>query len=283
LDRYSSEQANGHRFYLSIATSAGLDKYVSLNLSALNQYLDAIHLMAYDFMGSWSNTGHHANLYRSSSNPASTVGAIHETIDDYMRRGVPADKVVLGLPLYGRAFANTDGAGASHGGEGPVDYKLLPRPSALEAVDQEAVAAYSYDPATREWVSYDNVETVAKKADYICNRGLGGAMWWEASGDRQGGGSFIDNMSNGLGYSFQWSENILSFPTSRYNNIRSGMWKMDEELAEEQNITAVAKQGVEGGEKQQVQEGEKQEAEDLWGAPPPLAYSHCIPIVWICW
>jgi hypothetical protein len=61
------------------------------------------------------------------------------------------------------------------------------------------------------------------------------------------------------------------------------MWKMDEELAEEQNITAVAKQGVEGGEKQQVQEGEKQEAEDLWGAPPPLAYSHCIPIVWICW
>ena len=57
----------------------------------------------------------------------------------------------------------------------------------------EAKATYCFDGNTM--VSYDNPSMAREKAEYVQNRQLGGAMWWESSGDKSGDQSLINTVS----------------------------------------------------------------------------------------
>lgn len=150
----------------------------------------------------------------------------------YIDNGVPSHKMVLGMPLYGRAFCETAGPGQPYNGIGAAeqpysweagvyDYKALPRPGAQENFDQSIIASWSYDQAARKMVSYDTVECAKAKCGYIKNKGLGGAMWWELSGDRSDGGSLVTAVAGELA-SLDRSENCLTFPQSKYGNLLKG-------------------------------------------------------------
>lgn len=77
------------------------------------EYLDMWNLMAYDFSGTWSETAtHQANLFPTSVTFASVDSAIHF----YTSQGVSPGKLVMGMPLYARAFAHTDGLGSKFKG-----------------------------------------------------------------------------------------------------------------------------------------------------------------------
>ena len=162
--------------------------------------------MAYDFTGNWSAvTGHAANLYLGDSNStnSSTPFCAEEGIQYYLSQKIPPSKIVLGMPLYGRAFANTTGGGKAYKGlgqgqrpaqEGLWDYKMLPRAGAKEFYDDDLGAAWTYNNATRTWISYDNVPVAVKKSEYIYDKYLGGAMWWSVDGDRKDEQSLISTV-----------------------------------------------------------------------------------------
>jgi chitinase len=123
-------------------------------------------------------------------------------INAYLAAGVPSTKLNLGMPLYGRAFTNTAGLGQPYKDVGKgtweagvYDFKDLPLPGAKEYFDNEAYATYSYDNATKMLVTYDTVNMALTKVGYIKQKKLGGAMWWEVSGDRNDSGSIITNVS----------------------------------------------------------------------------------------
>lgn len=170
---------------------AGPQNYEHLDLAGMNKYVDLFNLMAYDYAGSFSNvSGHQANLYASTSNPASTPFNTDQAVSYYTSHGVPASKLTLGMPLYGRSFDSTAGPGQTYSGvgsgsweNGVWDYKVLPQAGATEIWDEEAGALYSYDSNQKIMVSYDNAESVGKKTSYLLGKGLGGAMWWELNGD----------------------------------------------------------------------------------------------------
>lgn len=78
----------------------------------MDRHLSFWNLMSYDFEGSWSTaTGHQANL-RGGPN------SVERAVGFYRGRGVRADKLVIGIPLYGRSFANTSGIGQPFQGVG---------------------------------------------------------------------------------------------------------------------------------------------------------------------
>ncbi|KAF3481553.1 endochitinase [Arthroderma uncinatum] len=240
--------SRGRRFLLTAAVPAGPENFKKLLLSEMAPLLDFFNLMAYDYAGNWPGSavaGHQANLKRSAGRPGSTPFSSSAAVDYYIRQGgVPPSKIVLGMPLYGRAFANTDGPGSRFRGSGDGyswekgvwDYKVLPRPGAREYMESAssggAGASWSYDAGRRLMVSYDTAPMVAEKARYIVDAGLGGAMWWEASGDRGGrngtaaDGSLIatyveyvlSRQSKGL----ENVNNVLEFPESRYANLNAG-------------------------------------------------------------
>lgn len=183
--------------------SPGPQNYEKLHLQEMDHYLDFWNVMAYDYAGTFSNVaGHQANLYPSTSNPDSTPFSTSAAIEYYKSRGIAGTKLVLGMPIYGRAFASTNGPGQpfSGGGEGSWeqgiwDYKVLPQDGATEMYDEEAGASWSYDSGKQLMVSYDSKEMVGHKVNYIKNEKLGGAMWWESSADKKGDESLIGIVS----------------------------------------------------------------------------------------
>ncbi|KAF9891108.1 hypothetical protein FE257_005044 [Aspergillus nanangensis] len=235
LDR---EAGKDRKFYLTIACPAGPENYNKLRLSEMTQYLDFYNLMAYDYAGSWDTiAGHQANVKPSSDKPSSTPFNTIQALDHYKGPGgVPSSKIILGMPLYGRAFTNTNGPGTPFSGTGEGswengvwDYKALPRPGASESIDKNISASWCYDPNARTMVSYDNVEAGQLKVDFIKKHGLGGGMWWETSGDKGGKaankadgsliGTFVDGMG-GVG-SLDQSQNALDYPESKYDNLKN--------------------------------------------------------------
>jgi chitinase len=248
LDAYAAQYSPGTHFLLSVASPAGPANYDIMHLSAMDAYLDAWNLMAYDYAGSsnplyslrfptnspsgsWDSiTGHQANLYPSTSNPNSTPFSTDRAITDYIAAGIAPSKIVMGMPIYGRSFESTSlpvgsafsGVGSGSWEDGVWDYKALPKAGATEYFDQETGASYSYDPVAQELISYDTVTAVQGKTSYILQKGLMGAMFWEASADALGNRSLIGSVAGGFGELDQ-SANCLSYPDSQYANIAAGM------------------------------------------------------------
>ncbi|KAL5116826.1 Chitinase 4 [Pleosporales sp. CAS-2024a] len=222
------------QFLLSIAAPAGADNYKYLPLEQLAGVLDMVNVMAYDYAGSWDNvTAHASNLGYSNANPKSTPYNTNSVISHYLGAGVPSNKINLGMPLYGRAFTNTAGLGQAYNGigkgtweAGVYDFKDLPLPGATEYFDSDAEATYSYDKSTGMLVSYDTVGMALTKAKFIQQNKLGGAMWWEVSGDRNDSGSIITNVVNALagadGKGIESRANWIYYPNSTFANVKSG-------------------------------------------------------------
>lgn len=229
MDAYAHTVPCSPHFELTVACPAGPQNYNNMDIRGMDSYLDFWNLMAYDYAGSWDSTaGHQANLRHSTVNGQCTPFNTEQAVEHYKRQGVHSHKIVIGMPLYGRAFLETDGLGKPYSGvgegsweNGVHDFKVLPLPGAEERYDAEAGASYSYDPVKRQLITYDTVEMAVKKAEWIKNEQLGGAMWWESSADRTGNDSLIRNVVDRLG-SLDCSKNCLEYPESKYDNLKKG-------------------------------------------------------------
>ncbi|RCH89828.1 hypothetical protein CU097_009480 [Rhizopus azygosporus] len=225
LDKYQQQcqQLNQSRLLLTVAVPCGPDHYRKLRLTEMQPYVDLFYLMAYDYAGSWDSVAdHQAAVYGGRLNT-------EQAVQHYIACGIPPYKLVVGMPLYGRGFCNTAGPGHPFQGlprgtweEGQFDYKTLPKPGAVEYHDFDRLASWSYDPQAREFITYDTPQMVAAKCNYIQQRRLGGAMFWELSADCPQR-SLINAAYDGLGRRLDQVPNHLDYPMSEYDNVRNGM------------------------------------------------------------
>ncbi len=196
LDRQSDRdgRAEGRRYELTIAAGAGEEYLAHTDLGAAAEYLDFINLMTYDFHGPWTErTGHHANLYPPSG-VAAPSGA--EAVEALLRAGVPARKVVLGAAFYGYGWRGVrpENDGLYQPYEGRVEsypYHVLAgryvgRNGYERHWDDAAKAPYLWQPDSLVFISYEDEASLREKGRYAREKGLGGVMYWEHTGDADG-------------------------------------------------------------------------------------------------
>ena len=112
-------------------------------------------------------------------------------VEYYVEHGVPVEKLVLGVPFYGRGFRVAGQAGLYQPQVGTVDVgdwrdiarDLLPDPAWQRHRHPVARSPWLYHPQTRTFVSYEDAEAIEERAAYAVSRGLRGAFTWELAGD----------------------------------------------------------------------------------------------------
>ncbi|KAG6739885.1 hypothetical protein POTOM_057503 [Populus tomentosa] len=162
-------------------------------IDIMKRTLDWIHLVAYDYHvpAEFNFTGAHAALY-GTSNWVNT----DEWIKEWLRGGLSASKLVLGLPYHGYAWTlvnpNEKEFGAPSSGpavtsDGSMGYKNIK--SFIQGYGYGAAAVYNSTYVTKlfvvgsTWINFDDVETIKAKISYAKENNLSGYTVFQLSND----------------------------------------------------------------------------------------------------
>ncbi len=173
---------------LTIALAAGRDHYQGFDLKTIAALTDEVNVMNYDYNGPWSHlTGILAPLYEIAGDPL-RGNNIDASIQAYEDAGVPAAKLLLGIPFY--AYGWSAVSGSNHGlfqpgqpihGDHFYSYIQSILPNFTLYRDPHSETPWLYDGKT--FWTFDDPVSIRVKLDYARQHKLGGAMVWELSND----------------------------------------------------------------------------------------------------
>jgi chitinase len=196
-ERMTQESKAMHRrLYLTIAAGASEDYLAHTEMGKVQQYVDAINLMAYDYYvaGSDATTGNHAPLLTDPADPKKV--SANASVKAFEAAGVPAGKIILGVPFYGRMWEHVPDArgGLFQQGKLPANgnppYTLIKETMLghgfMRYWDEASQAPYLYSKEQQEFVSYEDPESLGAKCHYVSSHGLGGVSFWNYFNDSSG-------------------------------------------------------------------------------------------------
>ncbi|RYY30506.1 MAG: glycoside hydrolase family 18 protein [Chitinophagaceae bacterium] len=188
----SLTKLTSHKYLLTTAVG-GFTKFIeNTEMAEAAKYLDLVNLMTYDYSGS-GTAGHHTNLFASGANPAEN--SADRAVREYIAAGVPASKLVMGIAFYGRSWilsGNTEPvmnnaivSTSRGGGHTYLKDSLVNKNGYKRYWDNKANAPYLFNSNTKQFISYDDEQSVKAKCDYVRKYNLAGVMFWEYSSDPQ--------------------------------------------------------------------------------------------------
>ena len=153
----------------------------------------------YDYHGSWDPiTNQQSAIDGPKGDPSTEEFSSQVTIDAYLSRGAPRNKLVMGVPFYSRGWTGVTNQnnGLFQPATGPApatyeagneDYRRLKPKLADFTVHRDTKAGFAWlFDGTTFW-TWDDPTEMKRKAQYISKRDLGGAMIWSLDGDTANG------------------------------------------------------------------------------------------------
>lgn len=130
-------------------------------LSELQESVDYVALMSYDFTGSWpqSDIGHHADFRTFKA-----------SVDYLRKRGFREEKILAGIPFYGKEFVDNQKTQV-------IDHHYR------DILKQAKAEEKHINRGRLGNIYYETPELVQKKAQYILNNKLAGVMIFEITQD----------------------------------------------------------------------------------------------------
>ncbi len=179
---------------ISYASSSSHPEYV--DWATAIHYIDYVNVMTYD-MGA-APKGHNSPLHKGER---FTHSSWDEAVQKHVKYHVPKNRQVMGVPFYGKAEKNPSDADKvfvdSKGKLGySIKYKdivpVLQDGKYMGVVlnrklhrvwDTRSMVPFLADDTGRNFLSYDDPESVAAKGAYVVTNGHLGAMFWEYRSD----------------------------------------------------------------------------------------------------
>ena len=200
------EKKLGRQLYLTVAAGSSKEFLDHTEMKRVQRYLDTVNLMAYDFYQGSSDTitGHHAPLFTNPADPKKI--SADRSVREFEQAGVPAGKIVLGVPFYSHVWSGVSEAnyGLFQPGKPPAaDAQYGGGPEAMlkngfiRYWDPIASAPYLYNSEKKVWVSYDDPQSLAAKCKFVLEHKLRGVMFWDYEADSTG--ALLDAVDAGLG------------------------------------------------------------------------------------
>jgi chitinase len=205
------EKSTGREYLLTIAGPAAPDTIRRFELGEIHKTLDWINVMTYDFhVATEEMTGLLSPLYGSPRDPDPVSRESYNAdaaMRAYLAAGVPAGKIVMGIPFYGRMWKGTESDGLFKLAGGPAmgpeepgyisytNIALGPLTTSRRYWEENAKAPWLHDTESQVFISYEDAESITWKVKYIRENGLGGAMVWELGLD---GGELLGPLGDGL-------------------------------------------------------------------------------------
>ena len=140
-----------------------------IDIEAVAPYVDFVNIMTYDL----DEAPHH---HSALSDPSAYSDCIR-AVQVYLDAGMPANKLVLGVPFYGRRSFNPLLS---------INFKdillLNPRQYKIDNWDNNASVPYvTYNG--EYYCGYDNEKSISIKGEWLLDKGMKGMMYWEYDGD----------------------------------------------------------------------------------------------------
>jgi chitinase len=188
---------------LTVAVSASPRGIDPLEYADMAASLDWVSVMTYDFHTGGTRAGFNAALY-NHDDPSNPKLNLHDAVQAILAKGVPPGKLAAGVPFYGRGWRGVESPDAWSTGTGTLQvggYKtiaatFLQTPAFVRHWDDVAKVPWLYNAGTKEWISYDDPQSMRLKGEYVAAQSLCGAMFWELSNDD---GPLLDALRAGLG------------------------------------------------------------------------------------
>ncbi|KAL1417024.1 hypothetical protein MTO96_027226 [Rhipicephalus appendiculatus] len=204
LLRELSQEFKPYGLLLTAAVSAGkhfMDP--AYDVPQVSKYLDFINVMAYDYHGGWeTKVGHHAPMYsRPEEKPEDHILNVNFSVNYWIQKGAPRNKLVLGMGLYGRSFTLKRAENHKPGDEAPQKGRAGPytrEPGSLDNISMQICESFNrgkwtvvkdpyfmapYAFQDRQWVGYDDMESITAKVEFAKAMGLAGGMVWSIETD----------------------------------------------------------------------------------------------------
>lgn len=197
-----AESSDNDKLLLTAAVPASFEAIAAgYDVPELAKYLDYINVMTYDFHGQWENrVGHNSPLFPlNSASEFQKKLTVDYSAKEWVRQGAPLEKLIVGMPVYGRTFQLADpakfdiGAEALNGGEagrytgesGFLSYyeicDFLHQPNTTLVWDNEQQVPFAY--RGDQWVGFDDERSLRTKVAWLKTEGFGGIMIWSVDLD----------------------------------------------------------------------------------------------------
>ena len=185
----ASFKAQSPALVLTMAAPSGNYYGRWIDFERLADDFDYIGFMTYDYHGTWSDhSGHNAPLYASGGD---VCGSLDQTFLYARSRQVPAAKILVGVPFFGRSF-DCGGLGLAFTTSQGWDYKDvadLPSGEWTRTWDTEAQVPYKRRADGTMIISYDDMSSVSLKCQYVKDQVSAGVIIWALGEDVRGGNS----------------------------------------------------------------------------------------------
>lgn len=182
--------------YLVTTAVGGSQSYIDhTEMDKVQQYTDYINVMSYDYAnGNDPVSEHHTNLFRSAF--ATDSSSADQSIQAFLKAGVPASKLVMGMAFYGKGWqmdSTVDNNGLYRKAVGPfraggftyLKDSIININGFSRYWDTAAKAPYLFNKDKKVFISYDDEESIREKCEYVKKYKLAGGMFWEYNSDKK--------------------------------------------------------------------------------------------------